>query len=126
MSQEPKRVYSLKSEYMEQYEQKQKRKHRRQRGLRRRLIVAGITMFLITAFVTHYHLGQRTVYSEKSEQLEMLQSELVELEKVEEQLLEEIELLKDESYILDIARTNYFLSKEGELIFQLEDFDSSY
>jgi len=126
MSQEQKRVYSLKSEYMERYEQKQKSKQRRQRGLRRRLIVAGIMMFLITAFVTHYHLGQRTVYSEKSEQLETLQSELVELEKVEEQLLEEIELLKDESYILDIARTNYFLSKEGELIFQLEDFDSSY
>ncbi len=126
MSREPNRVYSLKSEYMERYEQEQKRKRRRKRGLRRRLIAAGITMLLITAFVTHYHIEQRTVYSEKSQQLETLQSELEELEKVEAELLEEIELLKDESYILDIARTNYFLSKKGELIFQVEDVDSSY
>lgn len=83
-------------------------------------------MLLLTAVITHYHIGQRTVYSEKLEQYETLEAELSELKEVESELLEEIDLLKDEAYILDIARTNYFLSKEGELIFQLEEFSNSY
>lgn len=126
MSKEAKRVYPIQSEYMEQYEMKQKRIKRRKSALFRRLIAAGIIMLLIIAFVTHYHIGQRTVYSEKIKQHEALKAELTELQEVESELIEEIDLLKDDAYILDIARTNYFLSKEGELIFQLEDFSSSY
>ncbi|HLR71815.1 MAG TPA: septum formation initiator family protein [Pseudogracilibacillus sp.] len=126
MSKRPKRIYSIQSDYMDQYEMQQKREKRRKTALIRRLVVAGIAMFLLTVLVAHYHIGQRTVYSEKVEQYELLQSELAELKKVEAQLSEEIDLLNDEAYILDIARTNYFLSKEGELIFQLEDIDSSY
>lgn len=126
MSKEAKRVYPIQSKYMEQYEMKQKRANRRKTALFRRLIAAGVVMLLLTVFVVHYHIGQRTVYSEKMEQYDALQAELSELKKTESELTEEIDLLKDEAYILDIARTNYFLSKEGELIFQLEDFSSSY
>lgn len=126
MGKKAKRIYSIESEYMERYEQQQKRKKRRKTGLVRRLVVAGIVMLAITSLIAHYHIGQRTVYSEKMTQYETLQAELADLEKVENELIEEIGLLKDDAYILDIARTNYFLSREGELIFQLEDFNSSY
>lgn len=126
MSKKAKRIYSIESEYVERYEQEQKRKRRRKTGLRRRLVAAGITMLILVSLITHYHIGQRTVYSEKVTEYESLQEELTELKKVESKLLEEIDLLNDDAYILDIARTNYFLSKEGELIFQLEDFNSSY
>lgn len=121
-----KRVYSIQSEYMEKYEMQQKRINRRKKGLIRRLIAMGIIMLLLTTLVVHYHIGQRAVYSEKLEQYEALHSEMTELKNRESDLLEEIDLLSDEAYILDIARTNYFLTKEGELIFQLQDTDSSY
>lgn len=126
MGKKAKRVLPIESEYMEQYEKQKKRAERRKKSLLRRLVAAGVLMLLLTSVVVHYHMGQRTVYSEKMEQYDALQSELKELKQEEKELLEEIELLKDDSYILDIARTNYFLSKEGELIFQLEEFDSSY
>lgn len=119
-------VYSIQSEYMEQYELQQKRNARRKRRLIQRLVFAGIFMVLFSGFVIHYHLDQRTVYSEKMEQYEALQTELTELKRTEKELKEEINLLQDESYILEIARTNYFLTKKGELIFLLEDYNSSY
>jgi len=125
MGKKAKRIYSIDSEYMERYEQQQKRKQRRKTGLVRRLIVAGIVMLILVSFITHYHIGQRTVYSKKMTEHETLQEELAQLKKEESELIEEIDLLNDDAYILDIARTNYFLSKEGELIFQLEDFQSS-
>lgn len=125
MGKKAKRIYSIESEYMERYEQQQKRKKRRKTGLLRRLIVAGIAMLILTSLITHYHIGQRTIYSEKMTEYESLQEELTQLKKEESELVEEIDLLNDDAYILDIARTNYFLSKEGELIFQLEDFRSS-
>lgn len=126
MNKREKRVYSIESDYMEQYELEQNLTKRRQKALFRRLAVAGMVMLLLIAILTHYHIGQRALYSEKVEQHDALQTELSELEKVERELQEEINLLNDETYILDIARTNYFLSKEGELIFQLEDFSNSY
>lgn len=126
MNRREKTVYSIKSEYMEQYELQQKRNQRRKRRLIQRLVFAGILMVVFTGFIIHYHVDQRTVYFEKMEQYEALQTEMSELKKTEKELKEEIKLLSDEDYILEIARTNYFLTKEGELIFLLEDYDSSY
>jgi cell division protein DivIC len=73
-----------------------------------------------------YHWNQRALHAEKTEEYEELQAELEALKQEEVQLKEEIELLNDESYVLDIARTNYFFTKKGELIFQLPDEDPSY
>src|SRR5699024_5539673 len=112
MGKRAKRIYAIDSEYMERYEQQQKRKKRRKTGLVRRLIVAGFTMLILTSLITHYHIGQRTVYSNKMVEHETLQEELAQLKKEESELIEEIGLLNDDAYILDIARTNYFLSKE--------------
>jgi len=120
------RIYSIRSEYMEQYERQQKRNQRRKRSLIQRLVIAGVLMLATVAYMVHYHLEQRSVYSEKLKEYEALQSEMSELKKTEEELKEEIKLLNDEDYILEIARTNYFLTKEGELIFLLDDADSSY
>lgn len=126
MNKREQRIYSIRSEYMEQYERQQKRNQRRKRSLIQRLVIAGVLMLATVAYMVHYHLEQRSVYSEKLKEYEALQSEMSELKKTEEELKEEIKLLSDEDYILEIARTNYFLTKEGELIFLLDDVDSSY
>lgn len=126
MNKREQKIYSIRSEYMEQYEWQQKRNQRRKRSLIQRLVIAGVLMLATVAYMVHYHLEQRSVYSEKLKEYEALQSEMSELKKTEEELKEEIKLLNDEDYILEIARTNYFLTKEGELIFLLDDADSSY
>lgn len=113
----------IQSEYMEQYQLQQERKQRRKKRLIQRLVFAATVMVVILGVMVTYHVKQRALYSEKLDQYEELQNELTLLEQEEKELLEEIDLLNDEEYILDIARTNYFLSKEGELIFQIEGED---
>lgn len=115
-----KTVARIRSEYMDQYQLQQERNRRRKKRLIQRLVIAGTAMVIIIGVMISYHVKQRALYSEKLEQYEQLQEELTILEQEEKELREEIDLLNDEEYILDIARTNYFLSKEGELIFQIE------
>lgn len=73
-----------------------------------------------------YHVKQRELYAEKKEAYEQLEDELATLKGKEADYKEEIELLKDEDYVLEIARTNYFFSKEGELIFKIAEEEPSY
>lgn len=120
MTRPNKTVAKIRSEYMNQYQLQQERNRRRKKRLIQRLVLAGTAMVIILGVMISYHVKQRALYSEKLEQYEELQEELSILEQEEKELREEIDLLNDEEYILDIARTNYFLSKEGELIFQIE------
>lgn len=120
MARPNKTVAKIRSEYMDQYQLQQERNRRRKKRLIQRLVLAGTAMVIILGVMISYHVKQRALYSEKLEQYQELQEELSILEQEEKELREEIDLLNDEEYILDIARTNYFLSKEGELIFQIE------
>lgn len=126
MAEKNKTIARIRSSYMQQYEAQKERQKRRKKRLFRRLSLFSVLVILLFGSLTIYHFNQRSVYSEKKQQYEQLSEQLVDLEKEEKNLEEEINLLNDEEYILDIARTNYFLSKKGELIFQIEDEDRAY
>ena len=108
---------------MNQYDAQQERARRRKKQLWRRLVVVSMAFLVVFGVMITYHLKQRAQYSEIEQEYEELNDKMVGLEKQKDSLLEEIDLLNDEEYILDIARTNYFLSKKGELIFQTDDQD---
>ncbi|MCF3944460.1 FtsB family cell division protein [Oceanobacillus alkalisoli] len=126
MSAERKTVTRLDSNYVQQYDAYIERQNRKKQRLIRRLVLSTIVTVLIIGFMGVYHWNQRALHAEKTEKYEQLQSELAGLQQEEAQLLEEIELLNDEDYVLDIARTNYFFTKKGELIFKLPNEDPSY
>lgn len=119
---EPNRpITKIKSAYMNQYDAQQERMRRRKKRLWQRLIVVGLAFLVTFGVMFTYHIKQRAQYAKIESKYEQLTDEMTDLEKREKALLEEIDLLNDEEYILDIARSNYFLSKKGELIFQLEN-----
>ncbi len=112
---------------MNKYNVELERKRRRKKKLIQRLVFASVVIVVTFGFLLSYHIKQRSLHAEKQEQYNELIEQKSVLEKEKKNLLEEIDLLNDEEYILDIARTNYFLSKEGELIFQLpEEEERSY
>lgn len=111
---------------MDKYDVYIERQKRKKKRLIRRLVLFTILTIVVLGSMTGYHLKQRSLHAEKTEQYEQLEKDLIQLEKEESNLKEEIELLKDEDYVLDIARTNYFLSKDGELIFKVPDNEPSY
>src|SRR5690625_2306615 len=112
---------------MNKYNAKLERNRRRKKRLIQRLVFASAVIVITFGVLLTYHLKQRSLNADKQEQYEELTEQITILEQEEKELLEEIDLLNDEEYILDIARTNYFLSKKGELIFQVkEEEERSY
>lgn len=126
MSMKKKTVTRLDSHYMRQYDAYIERQQRRKQRLIRRLVLFSAVALLAIGFMTAYHVKQHALQTKKQEEYEQLEKELASLQTEEKGLEEEIELLNDEEYILEIARTNYFFSKDGELIFKILDERPSY
>ncbi|RLL41674.1 septum formation initiator family protein [Oceanobacillus piezotolerans] len=126
MASQRKSVARIESNYMHQYDAYIIRQKRKKQRIIRRLVLFSLIMLFAFGCIAGYHIKQRTVHAEQLEQYEQLERELADLEKEEKMLREEIELLQNEDYVLDIARTNYFLSKEGELIFKIPEEEPSY
>ncbi|HEY4600542.1 MAG TPA: septum formation initiator family protein [Cerasibacillus sp.] len=125
MLKEKKTVTKINSHYIQQYEVQQERLRRKKKRLKTRLILLATVVLLIVGSMTTYHFSQRDLRQAKTEQYDQLQNELKVLKKQESSLKEEIQLLNDEEYLLDLARTNYFFSKKGEIIFTHDKDDSS-
>src|SRR5699024_1556270 len=126
LASEEKTVTRLDTHYVDQYDAYMERKKRKKKRLIRRLAIFALVIVLATGGVVAYHMNQRAVMAEKEAEYEQLAEELETLQEEEEHLKEEVELLKEDEYVLDIARTNYFFSKEGEKIFKLTNEQPSY
>lgn len=121
-----KTVTRLDSMYMQQYDAYIERQERRRKRLMRRLVIFSIIALFVIGSMATYHIKQRVVHAEKSEQYEQFKKELASLQKEEKHFLEEISLLNNDDYVLELARKNYFFSKEGELIFKVDEKSTSY
>lgn len=111
---------------MQQYDAHKGRQKRKKQRLIRRLVLFSIVAIIAIGSMTTYHVKQRVLQAETQENYEQMKDKMAKLENREANLKEEIQLLQNEEYVLDIARTNYFFSKEGELIFKLPDAEPSY
>lgn len=98
------------------YENIQKR---RKRGLYRRLVAYGILTMVFSATFISIYAAQNETMEEKITEKERLQHELATAEETRKELEIEIKKLHDPEYIGEIARRDFFLSKEGETIFKL-------
>ncbi|WP_070121554.1 septum formation initiator family protein [Bacillus marinisedimentorum] len=114
-------VSKIESTYVKQHEYAEKRALRRKKGLVRRLVLFGIFVSIISVAVISTLISQAEAMNEKKKEKEQLEEELSTLEGEQENLKEEIRKLNDEDYIIKIARRDYFLSNDGEVIFKLPD-----
>lgn len=112
-------VRRLTSEYMDRQEQLAEMKHRRRKGIKRRMSVfgAGLFLFFLIASVTLFQ--QQTTIQESEQENQQLEQQLAEMKEEEGSLEAEIEALQDPEYIADLARRDFFMSKPGETLFQL-------
>ncbi len=121
-----KKITRLDSNYMQKYDAYMERQKRKKQRLIRRLVLFSIIAVIAIGSMATYHIKQRVLQAEKSEEYEQMEEDLAKLEDQEAHYREEIKLLNDEEYVLEIARTNYFFSKEGELIFKIPDEEPTY
>lgn len=121
MSESNDTIARIKSDYMKQYDAQIRREKRRQKKLFRRIMASVLIVTLVLGGLTVYHLKQRSLQADIKTEYSELKTEMTKLEKEEKNLTEEISLLNNDEYVLELARTNYFLSKEDELIFLTDD-----
>ncbi|SFM50110.1 cell division protein DivIC [Gracilibacillus orientalis] len=119
-------VSRINDAYVEQYDAQIKRQTRRKKKLYRRLMLFGLIVAVTMVSLVTFHINQRTTFQDKQQEYTELSNELTSLQKEEKKLNEEIELLNDEEYLLQIAKTNYFFTEEGEIVFKLPEEDPSY
>lgn len=112
-------VTKMENEYVAQQEKKAQSMKKKKRGLRRRLTLYGICLFVFFIFAVVTIVSQNAALDEKAQQREKIDNELATLKKEEKVLKEEIVKLNDDEYIAKIVRRDYFLSEEGEIIFNL-------
>lgn len=117
-------IAKINSTYAKQQENKWPKSHAKK--LLRRLIAFVFLFVLICGGMTTYHFQQRAQMQEKQAEYQQLNEKMTQLTNRNETLKEEVEKLSDIDYLLQIARKDYFFSKDGEIIFKLPDEEPSY
>ncbi|CAM3969250.1 FtsB family cell division protein [Mesobacillus zeae] len=112
-------IAKIDNEYVQQREIAGIAETRKRKLLFRRLAVftafaAAITYLMISMFVS-----QTSVLAQKQAEKDKLDRQLEDLQKREEILKEEVVRLNDDDYIAKLARRDYFLSEDNEIIFNL-------
>ncbi|WP_237150198.1 FtsB family cell division protein [Planococcus kocurii] len=114
---EKREVTSIRNDYVRSVEVEEARKSAHRVRLFRRLSVFGLMILVATIWIGSTIYAQTQTISEKAQLREEALMELKEVEKQQDQLQEQILLLNDEEYLAKLARKDYFLSEEGEIIF---------
>lgn len=112
-------VTKLQSGYVQQHERNEQIAVKRKRLILRRLVVFFLFAIFVSYFMISTLVSQASSLDEIKQEQEQLQQELKDLEKKETILKEEIVKLNDDEYIAKLARKDYFLSEQGEIIFNI-------
>lgn len=117
--QENQGVTPLQNDYTRAAEIEDARKRRHKVVLYRRLVVFGLVVLLTSIWLGSTIYAQSQTIAGKEQLQEEKLAELEEVQKKQAKLEEQIRLLNDDDYLSKLARKDYFLSDEGEIIFTL-------
>ncbi|CEG21124.1 Cell division protein DivIC [Planococcus massiliensis] len=120
---EQREVASIRNDYVRSVERKEKRHQAHKVRLFRRLSVFGILVLMASIWIGTTIYAQSQTISEKEQMRAETLASLEKAEKEQKKLEEQILLLNDDEYIAKLARKEYFLSEDGEIIFTLPNED---
>ncbi|WP_226568112.1 FtsB family cell division protein [Bacillus stratosphericus] len=121
MNERKRNIAQIQNDYQKQMEQQAQRLKRKRRGLLRRLTVFGVIVLMFAVLVTSALWSQSSALKEKEEKKVVLEKELKQLQTKQEDISDEIKKLKSKEYVLELARRDYYLSKKGEKIFDVDN-----
>lgn len=115
------KVAKIETTYANQVAEAKRHTSKRKKRLFRRLSVFFVFATIMMYFVVSAMLAQSATLDEKTATKKALQEELIRLEQEKVMLEEEIIKLNDDEYLAKLARRDYFLSGESEIIFNLPE-----
>ncbi|MFB4161992.1 septum formation initiator family protein [Geomicrobium sp. JSM 1781026] len=125
MSKDRKKVTAIHRD--KHYEQEQERlaarEERRRIGLRRRLTMIGIVGAVVLIFASIGLVSQQSMIDANEKEQQLLDEQYAELQLEQQRLEQEIENYNDIDYIAEVARRDLYLTKPGETIFKVPEYE---
>lgn len=117
----PTKVAKLNNDYTHNKTLHALRERKHKRYMRRRITgILAISVFFVSGFAVNIWTNTQTI-SQMEEEKEEAKTELELVEKEQEDLNNQIKKLEDEDYVAKVARSQYYLSEDNEIIFSLPE-----
>ncbi|WP_412177864.1 FtsB family cell division protein [Sporosarcina sp. YIM B06819] len=117
----PATVATIQTEYVRSLQKKESRKNARKVKLYRRLTVFAVIAVITFGGLTQMLVKQKQVLAAKEKQQVEMLSQLEVVQEEQEMLKRQLVKLNDDDYIAKLARKEYFLSENGEIIFSVPE-----
>lgn len=114
-------VASINKDYVRSVERQEKRQKAHKVRLFRRLGFFALLVVVVMSWLTMTMFSQKNTLAAKEQQKLEAKQELVDILEEQEMLKSQIVKLNDDEYIAKLARKEYFLSDEGEIIFSIPE-----
>lgn len=114
-------VASINQDYVRSVERQEKRQKAHKVRLFRRLGFFALLVVVVMSWLTMTMFSQKNALAAKEQQKLEAKQELVDILEEQEMLKSQIVKLNDDEYIAKLARKEYFLSDEGEIIFSIPE-----
>ncbi|ENJ8709194.1 septum formation initiator family protein [Listeria innocua] len=118
------KVARIENRYIKDTATMKKTRNRRRIALFRRLAFMAIIFAVIGGLLTITYTKQVLALKDKKEKQVQVDKKMVAMKDEEEALNDQIKKLHDDEYIAKLARSEYYLSKDGEIIFNIPEENS--
>ncbi|WP_046173317.1 FtsB family cell division protein [Domibacillus indicus] len=119
------KVASIKNSFVMSENRKSMFKMRHKQKLLRRLAAFAGIAFIIIGILISALVTKNGNLKEKEQELAEAKSTMSELQAQQKESEEELIRLQDDEYIMELARKYYFMSKDGEIIFNIPEENES-
>lgn len=120
---EKRKISSINKEYVHSVERQEKRQRAHKMRLYRRLAAFSVIVVFVMGWLTFTMFTQSQTLAAKEEKKEEALQALEQVKYEQDMLNTQILKLNDDDYIVKLARKEYFLSNEGEIIFAIPEKD---
>ncbi|MEZ2458503.1 septum formation initiator family protein [Salinicoccus roseus] len=118
------KVVKVINNYTKKRENEKKTKQDENRVAKRRTLLFGSVLLVVAGILLIVAFNQKNQNQLIHEELVQAQVVLDERKNEAEDLEQQIRQLNDDDYITRIARSEFFLSEEGEIVFNLSDLET--
>tara|TARA_B100000809_G_C14710764_1_gene377727 strand:+ start:48 stop:446 length:399 start_codon:yes stop_codon:yes gene_type:complete len=118
------KVVKVINNYTRKRENEKKTKQDENRVAKRRTLLFGSMLLVVAGILLIVAFNQKNQNQLIHEELVQAQVVLDERKNEAEDLEQQIRQLNDDDYITRIARSEFFLSEEGEIVFNLSDLET--
>ncbi|RJZ12336.1 Cell division protein DivIC [Listeria monocytogenes] len=118
------KVARIENRYIKDTATMKKTRSRRRIALFRRLAFMAIIFAVVGGLLTITYTKQVLTLKEKKEKQVQVDKKMVAMKDEQDSLNEQIKKLHNDDYIAKLARNEYYLSKDGEIIFNIPEENS--